>query len=596
MSERIKWLGLVSLSSLVAISASAMPVSSDVSEETLRLRDPSRQMLGLCGGSRRAGELLRMRLQYAQEAMANMPAGAGKPILFPGLGTLQYPVTTSNAEAQRFFDQGMMLTYGFNNGEAIRSFQEAQRLDPQCAMCWWGEALAHGPNINAPMDPEVNAQAVAATQRAVALKAKAKPVEQALIDALATRYSADPKADRAALDKGYAERMLQVAERFPQDDNVAVLAAEAVMDTQPWDYWEADRKTPKGNIVKAISLVEGVLKRNPDHPQADHLYIHLMEASVHPERAESYADRLATPLVPAAGHLVHMPAHLYYRVGRFKDSIRVNVDAAKADEAYLKNAANPGLYRFGYYPHNVHFIVTSAQMAGDMKTAIEQAEKLRGIVDVDVTSKVAWLQPVSAAPYLAYSQFAAPKDIMALKAPDERLPYVSGMWRYARAVAHAQEKDKAAFDRELAALRAIREGTDFKPMVDQGVPAPDLLRLAETVAQARLAYAQGKYGKAVDLYRQAVAIEEAIPYMEPPYWYYPVKQSLGAALYRSGDLAGARQAFMEALAQAPNNGWALYGLARTQRTMGDRSGAAASEAALTNAWLGDRRWLVLDRL
>ncbi len=596
MSGSNKWLGVLSLSTVGAISASAMPLPDSFSEETLRLRDPTRQILSMCGGSREAGELLRKRLQFAQAAMKDMAAGQAGPALFAGLGNLHYPVSTGNAEAQRYFNQGLILTYGFNHGEAIRSFQEAQRLDPQCAMCWWGEALAHGPNINAPMDPEVNARAVAAIQHAVALKASTTPVEQALIDALSIRYSADPKADRAELDKAYAQQMLQVADRFPTDNDVAVLAAEAVMDTQPWDYWEADKRTPKGNIGKAIALIEGALDRKPDHPQASHLYIHLMEASAIPQKAEPYADRLATPLVPAAGHLVHMPAHLYYRVGRFKDSMRVNIDAAKADEAYIQNSGEGGLYRFGYYPHNVHFIVTSAQMAGDMKTAIEQAQKLSTILNVDVTAAVPWLQPVNAAPYMAYAQFAAPRDILTLKGPDERLPYVTAMWHYARAVAYAHEKDRAAVGREIAAIRTIREGTEFQPMVDQGVPAPDLLRLAETVAAARLAYAEGKYKDAVALYRQAAAIEEGIPYMEPPFWYYPVQQSLGAALYRSGDLTGARQSFMQALARAPNNGWALYGLAETQRAMGDRSGAAASDAALNNAWLGERRWLSMDRL
>lgn len=596
MSVGSKWLGLLSLGAFGAISASAMPMPTELSEETLRLRDPTRQVLSMCGGSRKFGALLRQRLQYAQEAMKDMAAGQGRAVLFDGMGTLHYPVSTANAQAQRFFDQGLILAYGFNHGEAIRSFQEAQRLDPDCAMCWWGEALAHGPNINAPMDPEVNARAVATAQRAAALMGKASLVEQALIEAVRTRYSPDPAADRAALDQAYAERMLAVASRFPEDDNVALLAAEAVMDTQPWDYWEADRRTPKGNIGNAIALVESVLGRNPDHPQAAHLYIHLMEASVHPEKAEPYADRLAKPLVPAAGHLVHMPAHLYYRVGRFKDSIRVNIDAAKADEAYFGATGQANLYRFGYYPHNVHFIVTSAQMAGDMRTAIAQAEKLATILNVDVTAAVAWLQPVNAAPYLAHAQFAAPETILALQSPDARLPYVTGMWHYARAVAHARNKDVAGVSRELAALKKIRAGTDFKSMVDQGVPAPDLLQLAELVAEARLAYALGRYEDAVGLYRQAVAIEERIPYMEPPFWYYPVRQSLGAALYRAGDLAGARQSFMEALAQAPNNGWALYGLARTQHALGDRSGAAASEAALDKAWLGDRRWLTLDRL
>jgi tetratricopeptide (TPR) repeat protein len=394
----------------------------------------------------------------------------------------------------------------------------------------------------------------------------------------------------------YADRMLEIARRFPNDDNVALLAAEAVMDTRPWDYWEADGKTPKGKIGEAVRLVETVLARSPDHPQAAHLYIHLMESTANPARAEAAADRLARPLVPAAGHLVHMPAHIYYRVGRFADSIRANVAAARADEAYLASSKEAGLYRYGYYPHNVHFIVASAQMAGDMKTAIAEAQKLGTILNTDISAAMPWVQPVDAAPYLAYAQFAAPGEILALPAPDARLPYVTAMWHYARAVAHAQRKDDAAVGREIAAIRKIRETTDFKPMVDQLVPAPDLLRLAEIVAEARLAYAHGRFEKAASLYGEAVKIEDGIRYMEPPFWYYPVRQSLGAALYRAGRLTDARAAFTAALAQSPNNGWALYGLAETHRALGDKPQAAAADAALARAWLGDRRWLTMDRL
>jgi hypothetical protein len=346
----------------------------------------------------------------------------------------------------------------------------------------------------------------------------------------------------------------------------------------------------------AIGLVEGVLARNPDHPQADHLYIHLMEASADPGKAEQYADRLAKPLVPAAGHLVHMPGHLYYRIGRFRDAIRVNVDAARIDEEYLKTSKEAGLYRFGYYPHNVHFIVASAQMAGDFKTAVAEAGKLSTILNTDLSAAMPWVQPVDAAPYLAYAQFSSPVEILALKAPDARLPYVTGMWHYARAVAYAQRKDRKRVANEIAAIRHIRETTDFKPMADQLVPAADLLRIAEIVAEARLAYARGRYKQAAGLYRQAVVIEDTIRYMEPPFWYYPVRQSLGAALFRARDLDGARQAFMEALAQAPNNGWALYGLMATQRALGDRTSAAATDAAFQKAWLGPGGWLSVDRL
>ena len=595
MKNILKPLGLVG--SAVLLSSVTPAADPSLSSETLRQLDPSRQFGRICGKQGMQGKALRDRLQLAAVYQpAATKSDDPPPPLLQGMGSVHFPISTTNELAQRYFDQGLILSYGFNHAEAIRAFREAQRRDPRCAMCWWGEALAHGPNINAPMDPEVIARTVSATQRANALKTNATPIEQALIDTLALRYSSDPAADRAALDQRYADAMLAVARRFPQQDDVVLLAAEAIMDTRPWDYWETDGRRPKGQIGEAVKLVETVLARSPDHPQAAHLYIHLMESTAEPARAEAAADRLARPLVPAAGHLVHMPGHLYYRVGRFADAIRVNVAAARVDEAYLARSKEAGLYRFGYYPHNVHFIVTSAQMAGDMKTAIREARRLGAILNTDLSASMPWVQPVDAAPYLAYAQFASPAETLALPPPDTRLPYVTAMWHYARAVARAQTRDDARFAIELAAIAKIRETTDFKPMVDQLVPAPDLLRLAETVAKGRLAYAHGRYSDAVKLYEQAASIEDGLRYMEPPFWYYPVRQSLGAALYRAGRFKEARQTFIAALAQSPNNGWALFGLAATHRALGDRVSAAAAEAALKRAWLGDRRWLRMDRL
>lgn len=595
MIQAWKLLGLSAGAALLA-TATPAPAEYRLSEAALRLLDPTRALASLCGQGRARGEALRQRLQLAMAATPAAPAPSRPPILFDDLGGVHHKISTSNDLAQRYFDQGLALSYGFNHAEAIRAFQQAQKLDPACAMCWWGEAFAHGPNINAPYDPEVNARVIETVRRAMALRDRATPAERALIEAVATRYSPDAAADRVALDKAFADAMVGVAARFPADDDIAVIAAEALMDTQPWDYWEPDGRTPKGRMGEAITLVERVLALNPDHPQADHLYIHLIEASADPARAEPYADRLAKRMIPSAGHLVHMPSHLYVRVGRFKDAIRVNVDAAKADEAFLRSSGDNGLYRFGYYPHNVHFIVTSAQMAGDMRTALDQARKLSKILNTDITASMPWVQPVDAAPYLAYAQFAAPADTLALPAPDSRLPYVTAMWHYARAVAQAQRNDVPGAERELAALRRIRETTDFKPMVDQLVPAPDLLRLAEIVARGRLAQAQGRYPEAVARFREAAAIEDGIRYMEPPFWYYPVSQSLGAALYRTGDYAGARQAFQRALAAYPGNGWALYGLAETQAKLGDKQGAVATRQALDRAWLGDPKWLRMDRL
>jgi tetratricopeptide (TPR) repeat protein len=555
--------------------------------------DPDRVMLSLCGGAADRGAGLRARLQLAA---AVAPAAARTAArLTSGLGEVGFPVT-ANAQARPWFEQGLAQAYGFNHAAAIASFRTAQVLDPRCAMCFWGEALALGPNINAPMAADAVPKALAATRRAVQLAPNASPVEQALIAALARRYATDEGPDRSALDHAYAEAMKAAAARFPADDDVQALAAEAVMDTQPWNYWEADKRTPKGDAGWAIAAVDRVLARNPSHIQAEHLQIHLLEASATPERAEAAADRLATPLAPASGHLVHMPAHIYLRLGRYRDSIRSNVAAAKADEAWFRASGEGGVYRYGYYPHNVHFIVYSAQMGGDRATVLDQTARLKRILDTGAAEKAAWIQSIHAAPYFAYAQLGTPAEILALPAPDPRLPYVNGMWRYARVVARAEQNDASGAQRELAALRRLRETADFSIMTAQGVPGPDLLRLAENVARGRLAYRQGAWDRAIGYYREAMKLEAAVPYMEPPYWYYPVSQSLGAALLKSGRAEEARQAFLQALAQAPNDGWALYGLEQAQLKLGDRSGAEATGGALKRAWLGDPKALRLDRL
>lgn len=585
-----------------ALAGAAVVVSSigpfgqtGPSAEALAMLDPGRQAKLACGGPRGA-ELLRKRLQLA--GLFAGPAAAAMQAPRPlqaGLGSLDFPIT-ARGQARSYFLQGLMLSYGFNHAAAIASFREGQRLDPDCALCFWGEAFAHGPNINAPMDDASLGPTLAAVEKAQSLRDRVSPEEQALIDAIALRYSADPKAERAALDRAYADAMLEAARRFPAHDDIAVLAAEAIMDTLPWDYWEADRRTAKGQIGDAVQLIEGVLARNPDHPQAAHLYIHLMENHIEPTRAEAAADRLARPLVPGAGHLVHMPAHIYYRIGRYADSISSNVAAARADEQFLQASGEQGLYRFGYYPHNVHFIVTSAQMAGDLDTAVRESRRLAGILDGEIASQIAWIQVVHAAPYFAYAQGATPGQILALPEADPRLPYVAAMRHYARATAYAQQLDRPNFERELVALRGVRTGTDFQAMVDQGVPAPDLLQLAEKVAEGRFALAARRYAEAADRFREAAAIEDSIPYMEPPYWYYPVRQSLGAALYKAGRHDEARQAFREALLRAPNSGWALYGLAATERALGNELEAAAADQAMRRAWLGNPAWLKMERL
>jgi tetratricopeptide (TPR) repeat protein len=555
--------------------------------------DPVRQMASLCGGG--AQSAMRRQLPLTAALLAAATTTADTPIpLYPDLGAPRFRVTTTNPQAQRYFDQGLTLAYGFNHAGAVRSFRAAQRLDPQCALCWWGEALALGPNINAPMDGRDAGAALAALDRAKALAATTAPTEQALIAALDTRY-APPPADRAQLDIAYADAMLAVAARFPANDDIAVLTAEAVMDTSPWNYWLTDKKTLVGKSGEAVRLIEAVLARNPGHAQAAHLYVHLMEAA-DPARAEAAADRMTRAPVQSAGHLVHMPAHIFQLRGRYADSIRANIAAARADEAYFASAGDNGLVRYGYYPHNIHFIVIAAQMAGDMPTAIAEAQRLRKTLDPETSARFAWIQAIDAAPYLAMAQFADPAAILAMPPPDPRLPYAAAMRHYARAVAYAQQRDRVGVEAELAALDTLKASNAFADMIAQGVPTPDLLSLAASVARGRLAYAEGDYEQAAAHYRTAITLEAKIPYQEPPYWYYPVSQSLGAALLKAGKPADAAMAFRTALAQTPANGWAFYGLAEAEAAQGHGAEAAAARQALRRAWAGDVRWLKLERL
>lgn len=576
---------------LIASLAPPPPFSA----AALALADPTRQAASLCGG-KQAGAALAQQLALAAAVAGPVGKAATAMPLYADLAAPSLPAPTSNAQAQRYFNQGLMFNYGFNHAGAVRSFREAQRLDPGCALCWWGEAVALGPNINAPMDDRDRGTALAAIDRAQALRSAASPLEQGLIDAIALRYTHDAKPDRGALDAAYADAMVALARRFPQSDDVAVLAAEAVMDTSPWNYWEADKRTPVGRSGEAVRLVETVLARNPAHIQASHLYIHLMENSADPHRAEAAADRLAQPLAPSAGHLVHMPGHIYAVVGRNADSIRVNVEAARSDEAYIRSTDDHSLVRYGYYPHNIHFIVTSAQLGGDMLTAIREAGRLRTVLDPETSARLAWIQAIEAAPYLAMAQFATPEAIMAMPPADARLPYAVAMRHYARAVAEVQRRNRGGFERELAAMAKLRETGAFAGMIEQGVPAPDLVMLAEAVARGRFAFALGDYDEAARFYRQAIGLEGKIPYQEPSYWYYPVSQSLGAALFQAGRYDDARAAFQAALVQTPQNGWALYGLAQTEQAQGHKLEAAAARQALTRAWLGDPAWLRMERL
>ncbi len=533
----------------------------------------------------------------AAAAAASLPAPIdADPPLIAGLGKLGYKVTTASAPAQRFFDQGLRLAWGFNHDEARRAFRKAQRLDPDCALCYWGEAWVLGPNINAPMEPAAIAPAVAAAARAAALAARARPAEQALITALQARYSADPNAERAKLDAAFAQAMRDAAQRFPDDAEIATIYADALMNTTPWNYWESGGARLKGPVAELVPTLERVLAKRPDHAGAIHLYIHAVEASNNARRAEPYADRLGK-LMPGAGHIVHMPSHIYYRIGRYRDSLAVNRVAAKVDEAYIARFKPSGIYPLGYYPHNVHFVLVSAQMGGDAASAIAAASKLAGTIPDEIARDVPLLLPIKAAPYFAHAQFGSLSQVLALPDPGAGLPFLQAARHYARGVALVQQgRDATGAAAELAALEAIAGKTDFKAMQDANIPGREVLAIAAHVLRARIAQARGDLAAAIPELESAVVLQEALPYMEPPYWYYPVRQTLGALLVLKGEHRRARDVFRDSLAKTPNNGWALYGLAQTYARQGMKREAMAVERHLARAWFGERRALDLARL
>jgi tetratricopeptide (TPR) repeat protein len=518
------------------------------------------------------------------------------PPVWDGLSSLSYKVTTSSAAAQVYFDQGLRLTYAFNHEEAQRAFRKAQKLDPDCAMCFWGEALVLGPNINLPMPEEAVAPAFAAMQKARTLAAKASPREQALITALSARYVEDAKADRTQLDNAYATAMANVTAQFPEDSEIAVLYAESVMDLNPWNYWQPGGREPNPQSAPIVPTLERVLARDPDHPGAIHYYIHAVEASDRPKRAEPYADRLRGA-VPGAGHLVHMPSHIYYRVGRYLDALGDNKTAVAVDEKYLAASEAPmGVYRLGYYPHNVHFVMASALMSGDGTSGITAAEKLRGLVPDQAALGIPGAHPVKAAPYFAHAMFSPPDTILALPDPGTAIPYVQAMWHYARGIAYVTRRDLSAATAEASAIEALARTADFSLLKTAGIPASDVLELARSVIEGRVALAQGDANKAIERFEQAAGLQETLPYMEPPYWYYPVRQSLAVALMQAGRLDDAEGQFRRALARAPNNGWSYYGLAELYRTRGDAEAARKAEAELAKTWVGDRQLLQLSKL
>ncbi len=507
------------------------------------------------------------------------PTGAIAPRL-QKLGTHVFPVSTKNKQAQLFMNQGLNLSYAFNHAEAGRAYREAARLDPNLAMAYWGAALALGPNINAPMDPASEAPALEAIQKAVSLKANASPREQALIDALTHRYSGRAQ-DRRARDVEYADAMRKVHLQFPDDDDISMLYVESVMDLRPWGYWTKDG-TPYDRTSEIVALTEKVIAHNQNHPGALHLYIHLMEA-FQADKAEAAADRLLT-LMPAAGHMVHMPAHIYQRVGRYADAARSNVMAIAADEDYIAQCHAQGLYPMAYYPHNLHFLWFAATAQGNSKVAIQAARKAASGVDDETLKAVPLLAGFRVVPYYALTRFGKWDEMLREPEPPATSVYLKSMWHYARGTAFLGKGQTTDADQELAKLNALMPDKSLDGPLFSPNTARAILTIGQEVLSGEIDSAKKNYDSAVAHLERAVRLEDALVYTEPSEFHFPPRHALGAVLLDAGRPAEAETVYWEDLRRNRENGWSLFGLMQALKAQGKNEDAALVEARLKKAW------------
>ncbi len=504
--------------------------------------------------------------------------------LYDNLGNHHYGITTGVPLAQRYFDQGLRLYYAFNHQEATRAFEQAARLDPQCAMCYWGIALAQGPNINAPMDASAGAAAHAAIQKA--LERKASPKEQALIRALATRYASPPPDERAALDEAYARAMREVVRQYPEDQEATTLFAESLMDLSPWQYWTQDGQ-PRPNTPELIAQLERVIAANPDHPGACHFFIHAVEAA-QPERAVPCAERLAG-LMPGAGHLVHMPGHIYIRVGRYEDAIKANEHAVHADETYIRDQ-NPafGIYVAGYYPHNYDFLAFAASMIGRSGQALGATQKMAELVPQPMLREpgMTFLQHHQTRQLQMLVRFGRWDEILQAEAPPQDLPHARALWHYARGRALAARGDVPGAEAELAQLRATAQDPRMDSLRLEFNTSGAILKIATEVLAGHIAARKADFPGAIDHLRAAARLEDGLVYGEPPEWTVPVRQDLGSVLLAAGRNEEAEQAYREDLKRFPENGWSLHGLAQTLRTQNRSQEADAVMERFRKVWAG----------
>ncbi len=492
--------------------------------------------------------------------------------LFENLGNHSFVIRTGVKEAQIFFDQGLNLAFAFNHAESHRSFLEASRLDPDAAMTYWGQAYVLGPNINDQVpDAERRVKAHEAVQKAMSHSANASALEQDLIHALSSRYSADTLADIKELNLAYMRAMEDVAKKYPEDADVLTLYAAAVMNTVPWDYWDKQGK-PSPGIPEAKLALEKAMTLDNGHPGAHHYYIHMVELPK-PDLGVPSAERLAG-LMPGAGHLVHMPGHIYMRVGRYADAVKANQDAILVDEDYISQCFAQGMYPLGYYPHNIHFLWSAASMMGNSEIAVEAAKKTAEKVPYGELASLPFLQNFAATPMLAYTRFGKWNEILTIPYPGDEYVYLNLIWNYSRGMAFVRKKN----------LKEAREELEAIASRDKDLPHEKVALVAYEVLAGEIEALNGNLSSAIGHMEQAVAYEDDLPYEEPSVWYIPTRQSLGRLQLKAGRYEEAEKTYLEDLQYYRENGWSLMGLYRSLTGQGKEKEAKAVLARFEESW------------
>jgi tetratricopeptide (TPR) repeat protein len=514
----------------------------------------------------------------------DMAKGAPKSVersapLFNNLGNYHHKITTRSVQAQRYFNQGLTLAYAFNHSEAIRSFREAARLDPECAMCYWGVAFSLGPNINAPMPDTAVPEAWEALSQAKRLAPRSSEKEQAYIRALETRYSAKPVMDRKHMDIAFSNAMREVMKRYPSDLDAATIFAEASMDTMPWEYYD-DQLKPKALTHEVIQALEAVIARDPFHAGANHFYIHAVEASSTPDRALPSAYRLAD-IVPGAGHLVHMPSHIYLRVGQYHEASLLNERAILADQSYINQCRAQGFYPAAYYPHNQHFLWYTAGMEGRSEVAIRTA---REIAKMNATHTLIEGERFGPILPLTLARFGKWDEVLDYPKPAAKQLYPTAMYHFTRGLAFSAQRQLDAAERELSALQKIAQSAEIKPLDSPGFPGAKVIVVSYHALAGELAARRGRTEEMRRQFTTAIGLEDKLPYMEPPFWHHPVRQSYGAALVEIGRAEEAEAIYREDLKRHPANGWSLFGLLHSLRVQGKTDQAADIDKRFREAW------------